>query len=164
MRLILAAIGKLRPGPERILYDRYMERATPLGRQAGFCPLTSWEISESHARTSKERKAQEAATLENTHSGLLKDRTIPLIVCDPHGESLSTEAFCSLLTRLRDQNCSSTCVLIGGPDGLHDSLLKRAEKSIAFGAMTMPHQLVRILLAEQVYRMLTRLCGHPYHR
>jgi 23S rRNA (pseudouridine1915-N3)-methyltransferase len=164
MRLIMAAIGKLRAGPERVLHDRYMERAIPLGRQVGFTPITSWEIPESHARTANERKAQEALTLESAHSGLLKDRTVPLLACDPQGESLSTEAFCTLLTRLRDENCHTACLLIGGPDGLHAPLLKRAQKSIAFGAMTMPHQLVRILLAEQIYRMLTRLCGHPYHR
>jgi 23S rRNA (pseudouridine1915-N3)-methyltransferase len=164
MRFIVAAIGKLRAGPEQILYDRYIERATPLGRRVGFSPLLSWEITESRARTAHERKTQEAAMLENTCSGLLKDKTIPLIVCDPHGESLSTEAFSALFTHLRDKNCHAACVLIGGPDGLHDSLIKRAEKSVAFGAMTMPHQLVRILLAEQIYRIFTRLCGHPYHR
>jgi 23S rRNA (pseudouridine1915-N3)-methyltransferase len=150
MRLMIAAIGKLRAGPERTLYDRYIERALPLGRQVGLTPILSWEVSESHARTSQERKSQEAATLTNSSNG--------------RGESLSTESFSTLLTQLRDHGHTGTCLLIGGPDGLHDSLMQRAHKVIAFGAMTMPHQLVRILLAEQIYRICTRLCGHPYHR
>jgi 23S rRNA (pseudouridine1915-N3)-methyltransferase len=164
MRLTLAAIGKLRPGAERTLYERYIERALPLGRQIGLSPIISWEVSESHARASEERKSQEASTLIQSPNSPLKESSTPLLICDPQGDCLSTEDFTELLTHLRNQNHGTTCILIGGPDGLHHSLVHRAYKSIAFGAMTMPHQLVRILLAEQIYRICTRLCGHPYHR
>ena len=83
---------------------------------------------------------------------------------DERGTNLTSDEFAREIAKLRDSATSSLAVAIGGADGLDESLRKRANRLIAFGAMTLPHQLVRVLLVEQIYRTSTILSGHPYHR
>ena len=82
---------------------------------------------------------------------------------DERGQMLDSAAFASLIRRAREASEPALAFVIGGPDGL-DQAWREAQRSIAFGAMTVPHQLVRVLLAEQIYRSFTILVGHPYHR
>lgn len=159
MRLVVAAIGRLKPGPERDLAGRYRERAAVIGRSIGLQSVDVLEVEESRARRAADRLNEEAAALE---------RAIPeiaaIVALDAHGEALSSRDLAVRLGRWRDQGIPATTFLIGGADGLAQSLRHRAGLSLAFGAATWPHQLVRIMLLEQIYRAMTILSGHPYHR
>jgi 23S rRNA (pseudouridine1915-N3)-methyltransferase len=158
MRLLIAAVGKLKQGPERELIRHYLGRAEAAGRKLHLSPLAIIELPESRAATAKARKAAEGEAL------LAK---IPpshrLIALDPSGEALSSEAFAQRLAKLRDGGAEGVAFVIGGADGLSPELLAKA-KAISLGAMTLPHGLARIVLAEQLYRAATILSGHPYHR
>ena len=159
MRLVLAAVGRLKAGPERDLVARYMERASALARAQGFTEIALRELEESRARRPEDRKAEEAKAL----AALLPPGG-KLWLLDERGKSISSETFAGSLGRDRDGGVPATLLAIGGPDGLDPDFRARADRVIAFGAMTWPHQLVRIMAAEQVYRALTILAGHPYHR
>jgi 23S rRNA (pseudouridine1915-N3)-methyltransferase len=158
MRLLIAAVGKLKQGPERELIRHYLGRAEAAGRKLHLSPLAIIELPESKAATAKARKAAEGEAL------LAK---IPpshrLIALDPSGEALSSEVFAARLAKLRDGGAEGVAFVIGGADGLSPELLAKA-KAISLGAMTLPHGLARIVLAEQLYRAATILSGHPYHR
>jgi 23S rRNA (pseudouridine1915-N3)-methyltransferase len=159
MRLIVAAVGRLKRGPERDLAERYGERAAKAGRAIGIRGITISEIDESRARRSGDRVAEEAGALK---------RIIPaqaaVIALDEHGETLTSEALAQRIGRWRDQGRPDLVILIGGPDGLAPELLAKPDLRLAFGHMTWPHQLVRIMVFEQLYRAIAILSGHPYHR
>lgn len=159
MRLTIAAIGRMKAGPEKDLADRYLDRLKKAGAPLGLDYQGLNEYPESRLKTLDERKAEEAGKLlasvppESTR-----------LVLDERGKPLSSEEFASLLARLRDDGKRDLALLIGGPDG-HDSALRSgAEAVVSLGRMTFPHQIARILVAEQLYRAATILAGHPYHR
>jgi 23S rRNA (pseudouridine1915-N3)-methyltransferase len=158
MRLLIAAVGKLKQGPERELIRHYLGRAEAAGRKLHLSPLAVVELPESRAATAKARKAAEGeALLAKIPSSHI------LIVLDPGGEALSSEAFAARLAKLRDGGAEGVAFVIGGADGLSPELLAKA-RAISLGAITLPHGLARIVLAEQLYRAATILSGHPYHR
>jgi 23S rRNA (pseudouridine1915-N3)-methyltransferase len=159
MRLRIAAVGRLKAGPERELLDRYVERVNAAGRAVNLAPLDVVEVSESHARRPADRIAEEAKALKKWEiTGARR------IVLDARGRNLTSEDFTKYLAALREKSAPAALFLIGGADGLAADARKDADLALAFGAATLPHQLVRILLAEQIYRALTILSGHPYHR
>lgn len=158
MRLSLLAVGRLKDGPERTLCERYAGRIQDSGRSLGFSGPDLHEFPESRARRPEDRKVEEAAAFR------AKRQPGQLIVLDERGKSLSSEAFADRLARSRDAGTGCFSLMIGGADGLDASLLDEAEMALSFGALTIPHQLVRILVLEQLYRALTILGGHPYHR
>ncbi len=77
---------------------------------------------------------------------------------------LSSSEWAADIGRARDASRPAYAVVVGGADGLSASLREKADRIIRFGAMTWPHQLVRVMAGEQLYRAMTILCGHPYHR
>jgi 23S rRNA (pseudouridine1915-N3)-methyltransferase len=159
LRLHVAAIGKLKSGPEKMLAHDYASRIEALGRKAGVNSLKISEFQESQAQSAEQRKAEEAAILwaalpESAH----------VIALDERGPSLSSEAFAARIARLAQQGTSDLAFLIGGPDGHDPETRKKANELMSFGAMTWPHRLVRIMLLEQIYRSVTILVNHPYHR
>jgi 23S rRNA (pseudouridine1915-N3)-methyltransferase len=158
MRIMIAAVGRLKAGPDRALVDRYVDRASQAGRSLGLT-LSVREFVESRAARPEERMAQEATTLLTA----LPDGAV-LVALDERGETPGSTAFARRLGDWRDQGARDLVFAIGGPDGHGDAIRKRADLKLAFGAMTWPHQIVRMLLAEQVYRAMTILSGHPYHR
>jgi 23S rRNA (pseudouridine1915-N3)-methyltransferase len=158
MRILVAAIGRLKDGPERELVARYHERALQTGRALGMS-VDLRELPESRARSAVERKREEAATL----CALLPPDAY-VICLDERGQQMPSVTFSGLIEKLRDGGASSLAVIIGGADGLGEEIAQRARTTIAFGAMTWPHQLVRVLLLEQIYRAMTIIQGHPYHR
>ncbi|MCJ2081269.1 23S rRNA (pseudouridine(1915)-N(3))-methyltransferase RlmH [Methylobacterium sp. J-090] len=159
MRLLVAAVGRLKAGPERDLAARYRERAAQLGRGLGFPACEITEIPESRARRPQDRCAEEGAALLSHAIGAA------LVVYDERGRAdLTSESFVHRLTAWRDAARPSLVVAIGGADGLDPSVRSRADLTLSFGAATLPHGLVRVLALEQVYRALTILAGHPYHR
>lgn len=159
MRLVLACVGRLKAGAERELVTRYVERIRPAGRPLGLGPCDMIEIAESAARRPEDRMAEEgAALLAALPAGA------GLVVLDPRGRSLSSEDFAARIASDRDAGVPALAFVIGGADGLSDQVRARAGLMIAYGAATFPHQLVRAMLAEQIYRAVTILAGHPYHR
>jgi 23S rRNA (pseudouridine1915-N3)-methyltransferase len=158
MRLVVVAIGRLKQGPERELAERYRERFDDIGRKLGFRGLEIHEISESRARDAATRMAEEAAAI----LAQTPDKYV-LIALDERGKSIDSTAFAGHLGRFRDE-AKDVIFVIGGADGLSPELRGKAKLTIAFGAATWPHQMVRVMLLEQIYRAATILAGHPYHR
>jgi 23S rRNA (pseudouridine1915-N3)-methyltransferase len=159
MRLLIAAVGRLKAGPERELLDRYVERANAAGRSLSLGPLEISEIAESQDRRPQDRMADEARRLEAAIP-----KGVKRILLDSGGKPIGSEDFATRLATLRDQGAQNTAFLIGGADGLEPRLKTEADLVLSYGAATFPHQIVRILLAEQIYRAITILSGHPYHR
>jgi 23S rRNA (pseudouridine1915-N3)-methyltransferase len=159
MRLVVAAIGRLKDGPERELAERYRKRAEQTGRRIGFRDTEIVEIRESRAQEVGKRMVEESIALAN----VIQDKAVVLIL-DSRGESLDSATFASRLGRWRDDGRPAAVFIIGGDDGLAPSLRDKATLRLAFGAATWPHQLVRIMLLEQIYRAVSILSGHPYHR
>ncbi len=158
MRVTIAAVGRMKAGPERELLDRYLDRAAKQGRALGVTKVEVREIPESRAARAEDRKAEEAEALL---AGVAD--TAWVIVLDETGTTRTSQAFADdLAARLAEGR--DWAILIGGADGHGPAALARADLRLAFGAMTWPHQIVRILAAEQIYRATTILAGHPYHR
>jgi len=159
MRIVVAAVGRLKQGPERELSERYRKRAADAGRGVGFRGVEIIEIRESKARETEKRVIEESIALAN----VIPEGAV-IIVLDERGENLDSLEFSREIMRWRDAGRPTAIFVIGGADGLAASLRERADLRLAFGAATWPHQLVRIMLLEQVYRAATLLAGHPYHR
>lgn len=158
MKLLICAIGRLKAGPERQLAERYLERAAELAPKLGFSGPNVIEIAESRARDEATRRREEGEALVAKSQGAFG------IALDERGKSLDSVEFANLLARRRAAGTKALAFLIGGADGLARELLGGAGERISFGAITLPHQLVRIVLLEQIYRGLTIRLGHPYHR
>jgi 23S rRNA (pseudouridine1915-N3)-methyltransferase len=158
MRVTVAAIGRLKAGPERALAERYVERANASGRKLGLVVAVR-EFPESRAGDAATRKVQEADALLSA----VPPKAV-LVMLDETGSSQTSHAFADQLARWRDAGSGDVVFAIGGADGHGEALRTRAGHRLAFGAMTWPHQIVRCLLAEQLYRAVTILSGHPYHR
>jgi 23S rRNA (pseudouridine1915-N3)-methyltransferase len=150
MQVIIAAIGRDRAGPTRDLFDNYCQRSP--------WPIRLVEITPRSNEPSERRLREEAdRLLQAVPPGAV------LIALDEAGRQLDSAGFARRIARWRDEH-GTLAFVIGGPDGLAKSVLDRANATIAFGRMTWPHRLVRVMLAEQVYRASTILSGHPYHR
>lgn len=162
MRLHLICVGRLKAGPERELVAHYVARAAGIGRSLGVTAVDMHELDESPARRPQDRKKEEAKSIRNLLSS--RPGASGFIACDEIGETLTSVAFAERLGRLREQGLGNLAIVLGGPDGLDADLRAEAAFIIAFGAMTWPHLLARIMAAEQIYRALTLLAGHPYHR
>ncbi|MEP0519478.1 MAG: 23S rRNA (pseudouridine(1915)-N(3))-methyltransferase RlmH [Hyphomicrobiales bacterium] len=159
MKLVIAAIGRMKRGAEQELCDRYVDRVGKAGRALALGPLTVVEFAESRAQHAAERKAQEAEILLNAAPA-----TATKYVLDEHGKNFTSRNFTNLIAKERDDGAQEAWFFIGGADGHGEALLQAATRKISLGDMTWPHQIVRCLLAEQLYRATTILSGHPYHR
>ncbi|MGO9672838.1 MAG: 23S rRNA (pseudouridine(1915)-N(3))-methyltransferase RlmH [Methylocella sp.] len=159
MRLILLCVGRSKAGAERELSLRYVERANAAGRAVGFSGVELRELDEGRARRSEDRKTDEAkAILAALTPGA------ELIAFDEGGKLLGSRDFAAHLGKRRDAGTPAAMFVIGGPDGLAAEIRAKASLVLSLGAMTLPHQLARIIAAEQIYRAATILSGHPYHR
>ena len=156
LTLSLLCVGKQKAGAERDLADRYIERAKLAGRALGLA-VEARELTESRARRPPDRKAEEAAAI-------LAAAGRPLIALDETGRSFDSDGLAKIVRAALDDGTGTLTFVIGGPDGLDQTVRDAATHVIALGAMTWPHQLVRIMVAEQIYRAVTILTGHPYHR
>jgi 23S rRNA (pseudouridine1915-N3)-methyltransferase len=159
MRLTIAAIGRLKDGPERELAERYRKRAEQLGRRIGLRDVEIVEVRESRAQDVGKRMIEESIAIAN----VLSDKAA-VIILDRRGENLDSAALAAQLAKWRDAGRPAAVFVIGGDDGLAPALRERATLRLAFGAATWPHQLMRGMLLEQIYRAVTILAGHPYHR
>ena len=159
MRIVLAVVGRLKQGPERELAERYRKRAVDAGRAAGLNTFDIVEIKESRAGDAARRMLEESIAIAN----VIPERAVTVIL-DERGESMNSASFAGRLQGWRAQDAPAVAFVIGAADGLAPGLREKADLAIAFGAATWPHQLVRIMLLEQLYRAVTILAGHPYHR
>ena len=155
MRVHVCAVGRLRAGPERQLVDDYYDRFNRTSRPLGLGPLTEHEVED-------KKGGGMVAEAE------LLSRSLPAgaltITLDERGRVLSSPDFAALLAKWRDGGRQDVAFVIGGADGIAQGLRAKAEVSFSFGAMVWPHMLVRVMLAEQLYRAATILAGGPYHR
>jgi 23S rRNA (pseudouridine1915-N3)-methyltransferase len=159
MRIQIAAVGKLKRGPERELLATYLDRAQASGRALGFGPFAQAELPEAKLPAADARKAAEADALISKIAPDAK-----LVALDPGGRAVSSESFADRLAAWRDGAVPGVCFAIGGADGLGPAILEKADETLSLGPMVLPHGLARIVLAEQLYRAMTILAGHPYHR
>ncbi len=156
MRVSICAVGRLQGrSNERALVDDYKTRFDRTGRALGLGPLNEIEVDDRKGGG----MAAEAALLE---------RALPagatVVTLDERGQLLTSPEFATRIARWRDDGCQDLAFVIGGADGIAPGLRARADVSLSFGPMVWPHMLVRVMLAEQLYRAATILAGSPYHR
>lgn len=159
MRLWIFAVGHMRGTAEGDLCEDFLDRARKLGRSRGFGAVTLEELPVSRQRDAEGRMQDEAARL----AARLPDGA-HIVLLDARGAGMTSEDFSEMLGSLRDVGTRDLAFVIGGPDGLKPLPGQKPGRSLAFGQQTWPHLLVRVLLAEQLYRAVTILAGHPYHR
>lgn len=159
MRIGIIAVGRMKQGPERELVARYLDRAIASGKSLGLSGFVVSELTESRAGSPAARKAEEAKSINDQLSAPQLR-----IALDERGKTMGSEDFAKRLVRWRDDGKAALSFVIGGADGLDPAFLRSADLSLSFSPLTWPHQLVRIMLAEQLYRATTILSGHPYHR
>ncbi len=155
MRLHILAVGRLRTGPERVLADDYLRRFNRAARPLGLGPLTEHEV--------EDRKGGGIAAEAD-----LLARAVPagavVVVLDERGQMLSSPELARRIADWRDSGRQDLAFVIGGADGLAPALRDRADLAVSFGRMVWPHMMVRVMLAEQIYRSAAILSGSPYHR
>lgn len=153
MQVKIVVSGRLRSGPEAELVSDYLARFEKTGRALGLGPVILQEIE-----AKKGGMAAEAMLLEKAVAG-----SAPICILDERGKTLTSPQFAELLGRWRDQG-QSPAFIIGGADGIDPALREKADLALSFGSMVWPHMLVRVMLAEQLYRAASILAGTPYHR
>jgi len=159
MRILIAAVGRLKAGPERELAERFRKRAADCGRSVGITTVDIVEIRESRADDAERRMQEEG----NAIAHAIPERAV-VAVLDERGTNPTSMAFAEHLRGWRVEDRPAVVFVIGGHDGTAVGLRQKANLRLAFGAATWPHQLVRIMLLEQIYRAVTILSRHPYHR
>ncbi len=159
MRIVIAAVGRLKDGPERELAANYRKRAEAIGRALGLREIEIVEIRESRAQDAERRRVEESIAI----ASVIPDRSI-LVILDERGTIIDSATLAARLGEWRAEDRPAVCFVVGGADGLGATLRERAHLRLAFGTATWPHQLVRVMLLEQIYRAGTILAGHPYHR
>lgn len=155
MRLLIAAVGRLRDAPEAALAADYITRAANAGRQLGF---KSVELIEVEGKPPGDARAEASALYRATPDGARK------ILLDERGAEWASRQLAEKLARWRDDGLPCATFWIGGADGVSQSVKDNADEKLALGRQTWPHRLVRVMISEQIYRALTILCGTPYHR
>lgn len=155
MKLRITAMGRLRSGPERDMLDDYIERCSATGRAIGLGPLEETQID----NRSLNSKTAESRALEDS-----LPQNCRLVLLDERGKALSSRQLAEKMGHWRDDGARETVFCIGGADGHDHSVLPKPDLMLAFGPAVWPHKLVRIMLAEQIYRATSILAGTPYHR
>lgn len=154
MRIEIRAISRIRPGPERSLIDTYLDRASHHGRATGLGPVSEREFD---TRSLSGAAAETRALAEGLPPG-------PVIALDERGRHMDSRAFAHMLGKERDEGARDMTFLIGGADGFDHAALPAGARLLSLGQMVWPHKLVRVMLAEQIYRASALLSGAPYHR
>ncbi len=155
MRVHVIAVGRLRTGPEKDLVDDYLTRFDRTGRALGLGPARVVEVDD---RKGGGMAAEATLLRKSIPSGAV------LAVLDERGRIETSPEFANRLAAWRDQGRSDLALVIGGADGIDPALRSEAEFALSFGKMVWPHMLVRVMLAEQLYRAASILSGAPYHR
>ena len=155
MRVEIRAIGRIKAGPERELMDQYLDRANGVGRSVSLGPVCERELD---PRTLKDKAAETQALIADIPASAL------VFALDETGKPMSSLDFARVVETARDDGARDLVFLIGGADGHDRSALPHGARMLSFGKATWPHKLVRVMLAEQIYRAASVLAGAPYHR
>lgn len=152
MKIIIGAVGKMKKkSPEEALINEYVSK-------------TRWPVE---IKEVEEKRTLPVDELKSAESELLL-RVLPndakIVVLDERGETLSSRELAGRLRTWQDSGVGTVAFLIGGANGHSETLRQRADLKLSFGRMTLPHMLMRVVLAEQIYRAKTILDGHPYHK
>lgn len=158
MRVHICAVGRLKAGPEKLLIDDYLSRLDAAGRPIGIAAGPVVEVEEKRKLDAPQLMAREAELL------LAAAKGATIVAMDERGRNETSEVFARRLGEWRDNATSDLAFVIGGANGLAPAIREKAVHIMSFGAMTWPHMLARAMLAEQLYRAVTILSGHPYHR
>lgn len=159
MKIKLIALGRLKPGPEADLIKDYQRRFNGAAPGLGFGKFEIRELELKKRVDGPQRKALEGALiLDEIPAGAY------VIALDERGKSETSKSFAAFLGAKRDEGTRDLVLLIGGADGLSDEVRGRADRLLSFSPLTWPHMLVRVMASEQLYRALSILSGHPYHR
>ena len=156
MRIRILCIGRMKDGPERELVDDYLARAQKTGKSLGYRAVEEIELNSSS-------KDDEGQRLLAKHGSGSQGGGI-LIRLDERGEAWTSQELSKRLARWRDAGEDAVSFVIGGADGTSPAVAAAARHTVSFGVQTWPHKLVRVLIAEQVYRALSIEAGSPYHR
>jgi 23S rRNA (pseudouridine1915-N3)-methyltransferase len=142
--------------------DRRDDYATLIARYAERLP---WEIV-LHEKLPKKPNAPTEQRMKEEASLLMSvaSQCQAMVALDEQGKQLTSLQFAERIGSWRDSGLGKVAFVIGGADGLHSDILQKATLKLAFGSLTWPHQMVRLMLVEQLYRAHTILEGHPYHR
>jgi 23S rRNA (pseudouridine1915-N3)-methyltransferase len=159
MRITVAAVGRLKSGAEFDLIGDYASRIRMLARAQGVTSFDLREVEAPKGFTGSKRKRREGELLAAAAPDGGKR-----VILDERGQMLSSEDFAANIGKWRDEGCSEIAFFIGGAEGHDASFADSADFKLAFGKATWPHMLVRAMLVEQIYRAITILAGHPYHR
>lgn len=148
MKINIYAVGKLKASPLLELCGEYLKRF-------------HWAVSIKEIQPTRNASAQQEAEL------ILKELSpSSFVIClDERGESLTSPQFASKISNWNQHSPSQgISFVIGGADGLDESIRKRSKVLLSFGKQTWPHMFVRVMLLEQIYRAQQIISGHPYHR
>ena len=149
MKYIISTIGKIKSNDEDLITNKYIKR------------IKNIELKQFEVKTkNKEKKInEEAEKLINS-----TPKNGKLILLDEAGENISSQDLSELILNWRNNNITSVNFAIGGAFGNGMRIKKTADKIIAFGKLTWPHKMVKMMIAEQIYRIETIIQGHPYHK
>jgi len=153
VKLHILAVGQVRKGPERDLVDDYLARLEKTGRSLGLRGVTEHEVASGGGM-----EAEAERLLARLPDGA------SLVMLDERGQQIPSRDLAKLIARQRDDGMGDMCFLIGGADGHGEAVRRAAALKLGFGPQTWPHKLVRVMLAEQLYRAATLLAGTPYHK
>jgi 23S rRNA (pseudouridine1915-N3)-methyltransferase len=159
MHVSVYAVGRMKAGPERELAGRFLDRFAKAGPAVGLDFTGVTEIPESRASSADERRREEGQKLLAR-----KDSATAIVLLDERGRNIGSEELARAIARFGETGRKNLIFAIGGPDGHDPTLQSEADLVLSFGKLTWPHQIVRVMLAEQLYRAATILSGHPYHR
>lgn len=157
MQLTIAALGRLAAGPEAELIADYQRRLQAAPASIGPLNILDHDIKKK-LEGEKRQKAEGDWLLSAAPKGAT------LVAMDERGKALTSRKFSELLVRLRDEGVRDVAFLIGGADGHLPEVRQRADHTLSLGALTLPHMLARVILAEQLWRAAAIASGHPYHR
>ena len=149
MKYIISIIGKFKNNDENLITQKYLKRIKNI-------KLNQYEIKVSNL---EKRLEEEGSKLINS-----TPKNGKLILLDEKGENLSSTELAEIVSKWRDNNISSINFAIGGAFGNGQLIKTSADKIVALGKLTWPHQMVKMMVAEQIYRIETILEGHPYHK
>lgn len=160
MKFEILAIGKIRDEAYKHTSNDYKKKIIHLGKNIGLKNFEIIEINKSTDISATSRKIKESELILNH----LKKNKTTTIALDENGINISSQSFSNKLNKIMTSQNNNIIFIIGGPDGLDNDIIKKADICIALGAMTWPHKIARILLQEQIYRAISIICKHPYHR
>lgn len=149
MKYIISTIGKIRNNDEDLITRKYLKR------------IRNIELKQYEVKTkNKEKKIEEEA--EKLINSTPKNGK--LILLDEEGENISSSDLAKLILNWNNSNITSVNFAIGGAFGNGIKIKRTADKIIALGKLTWPHQMVKMMISEQIYRIETIIHGHPYHK